>query len=76
MNIDSIPTNEVLQDISDTEAEIKTMKREIEGHRLIGDRMSHFRADAKVQGIKEREMFIEKLQKILADRGFLSESKE
>lgn len=60
-----IPEEEIKRDIADTEAEILQMKREIEGLRLIGDRMSNFRADGKVSGIGERQIFIAKLRAIL-----------
>lgn len=64
----NIPTEQVERDIADTEAEIVQMKREVEGFRLIGDRMSLLRAGARVDGIREREEFIEKLQAILSVR--------
>lgn len=64
-----IPTEEILQDIADTQHEIATMKREVEGLRMMSDRMSYFRADARVTGIKERETFIAKLHGILRERG-------
>lgn len=61
-------SDKIKQDILDTETEIITMKREIEGLRLIGDKMSMFRANARESGIKEREIFIEKLKVILKER--------
>ncbi len=60
-----ISTEEIKQDILDTEAEILKMKREMKGYRLIGDKLSHFRADARKSGIAERKLFIERLQAIL-----------
>lgn len=63
-----IPTSEIQTDIIDTQREILDMKRKIEGYRLIGDKLSMFRADAMVSGIAEREKFIEKLQTILEIR--------
>ena len=69
-----IPTAEIEQDIRDTEAEIQTMQREVEGFRLIGDRLSHFKADARQDGIREREAFIAKLKIILSERQFAKES--
>jgi LDH2 family malate/lactate/ureidoglycolate dehydrogenase len=63
-----IPDSEVRQDIADMEAEIKTMRREEEGLRLIGDRMSVYRADGRRSGIKQREEFIEKLRALLTAR--------
>lgn len=65
---DHIPTDEILKDIADTEYEIETMEREIKGLSMMSDRMSHFRADARRSGIKERQAFIEKLKKIIQDR--------
>ncbi len=63
-----ISTETINQDIIDTEQEIVTMEREIKGFRLIGDRMSHFRADAREDGIKERKEFVENLKAILEAR--------
>lgn len=74
MSNDHIPTSEIRQDIADTLAEIATMEREEKGLRMIGDRMSVFRADARRDGIKERREFIAKLQGILAARGELEKS--
>lgn len=70
MSVD-ISSDEIRQDIRDTEAEIAQMKREEMGFRLIGDRMSIFRADARASGIKERMEFIAKLRNILFERGEL-----
>ena len=70
MSVD-ISIDEIRQDIRDTEAEIAQMKREEMGFRLIGDRMSIFRADARASGIKERMEFIAKLRNILFERGEL-----
>lgn len=67
-----IPTSEIKQDILDTEAEILTMTREEKGYRIIGDKMSNFRADAKRSGIKERKEFIERLKIILEVREWKS----
>ena len=61
-------SEEIKQDIADTEAEIVTMEREITAYRLLGDRWSHMRADARVTGIQERQTFIAKLQAILDER--------
>jgi hypothetical protein len=66
---DHIPTEEIKQDIFDTGREIADMRREEEGYRLIGDRMSLFRADARRSGIREREEFIAKLVALLKARG-------
>lgn len=66
-----IPTSEVLQDIADTETEILTWEREIYGFRLLGDRWSQMRADARSTRIREAKEFIAKLQEILKLRGAL-----
>ena len=76
-----ISSEEIKQDIADTEAEIVTMEREITAYRLLGDRWSHMRAEcwtwdrrviqalnARVTGIQERQTFIAKLQAILDER--------
>lgn len=63
-----IPTSEIKQDILDTQTEIVTMQREIKGFRLINDKLSNFRADARKDGIASREIFIKKLQAILEVR--------
>ena len=60
-----IPTKQINTDIQDTLAEIKTKRREIQGLRLINDRISNYKADARELGIKEREQFIKKLEEIL-----------
>ena len=59
---------QVEQDIAITQTEISQMEREIEGLRLIGDRMSNFRANARISGIAERKEFIKKLQDLLEER--------
>jgi hypothetical protein len=66
---EKISTAEIEQDIADTEREIEQMEREVKGLRLIGDRLSHYKADARVDGIRERREFIAKLKKILEGRG-------
>lgn len=65
---DHIPIAKINQDIADTEHEITTMEREIKGFELLGDRMSIFRANARRDGIKRRELFIKKLNVILDHR--------
>jgi hypothetical protein len=60
-----IPTAEIERDIAETEYEIANMTREMEGFRMVGDRMSQFRADARRVGIAERQRFIEKLHTLL-----------
>lgn len=67
-----IPNSEVEQDIIDTEQEIETMRREEQGFRLIGDRMSLFRADARRDEIKAREAFVIKLKRLLKLRESMS----
>jgi hypothetical protein len=64
-----IPSEEVRQDIRDTEREIADLTREETGLRMIGDKMSVFRADARATGISEREAFIAKLKALLVARG-------
>jgi hypothetical protein len=66
--LDHITNEEIEQDILDTENEITTMQREIEGFRILGDRLSHFKADARRDGIAQRQEFITKLRGILAGR--------
>jgi hypothetical protein len=63
-----IPTEEIKQDILDTEHEVVAMKRQIEGLNLIGDKLSLFYARAKESGVKEREDFIASLKIILEAR--------
>jgi hypothetical protein len=63
-----ISTGEILQDIKDTQDEIAQMEKEVTAFRMLDDRMSHFRADARISGIAERKQFIKKLEKILAER--------
>ena len=63
-----ILTETILQDIADTEAEIAKMRTEITAYQMLGDKMSMFRADARREGIKKREVFIIKLEAILNSR--------
>lgn len=63
-----IPTDEIKNDIADTEREIVQMEREEKGLRMIGDRMSIFRADNRQIGIDDRRKFITKLKTILLIR--------
>lgn len=65
---DHISTEEIKQDIADTNMEIETMQREIKGFELLGDKMSMFRADARRYGIQERKEFIKKLNDLLQAR--------
>ena len=65
-----IPTEEIMQDISDTQEEIATMKIEVEHLAktplsMQSARWDHMRAEARLSGIKEREEFIEKLEHLL-----------
>ncbi len=71
MSNENIPTAEIKNDIADTRHEIAQMEREEQGFRIIGDRMSLFRADARRTGIAERKEFISKLESILSERGDL-----
>ena len=69
-----IPDEEIKQDILDTQNEIDKMERECKGFELLGDKMSMFRRDVRIDGIKERKEFIAKLENILTERsngGFL-----
>jgi len=67
-NNDHISTSEIKQDISDTLAEIRQMKVEYHSFRILPDRWSTMRAEHRKDGIARREVFIEKLEKILKDR--------
>ena len=60
-----VPTDEVMQDINDTEKEIMQLQREQAGFTLIGDKLSMFKADARRLRIKEREEFMCKLKRII-----------
>jgi len=60
-----ISDEEVKQDIADTEAEIKERERKIPAYETLGDKMSMFRAGGMRDGIKEREVFIQKLKDLL-----------
>src|ERR1017187_6152706 len=68
MSHETITTEEMLRDIADTEHEIAVMEQEIKGYRLLSDRLSHFKADARVDGIQKRRDFIAKVQAILNER--------
>ena len=61
-------TKEIKKDNSDTVAEIKTLTREEKYYRLMGDKMSVFRATGKRRGIVNRQRFVEVLQAILERR--------
>ena len=69
MSHETITTEEMLRDIAETEHEIATMEREIQGFRLLGDRWSQMRADARVERIRQRREFIEKVNVLLSGRG-------
>jgi len=69
MSHETIASEEMLRDIADTEAEIETMEREIKAFRLLGDRWSLMKADARVTGIQKRMEFIVKVKALLAARG-------
>ena len=66
-----MPTEEIRQDIIDTQREIATMTREEKGFRLLGDRLSMMRAGSRSEGIKERRQFVKNLKAILEVRGEL-----
>jgi hypothetical protein len=68
MKFEHIPTSEIEKDILDTEKEIATMAREIEGLTLLGDRWSLMKADARRTGINERTEFVQKLRVVLLER--------
>lgn len=68
MSHEHITTEEMQRDIADTEAEIATMERELEGLRLMSDRWSQMRADYRVTGIRERREFIAKVRTIIESR--------
>lgn len=52
--MNTVPTEVILADIRDTQEEINTMKREIEGLRILGDRMKEMLKDApRVSGIDD-----------------------
>lgn len=68
MNNDHIPTEEVKQDMADTREEIHNMEREERAFRLLGDRMSMFKADARNTGIRQRREFLAKLGLVLETR--------
>jgi hypothetical protein len=66
-----IPTEEIEQDIRDTEREITSMRHEIEAFQILanqGDRLADMRRRARETGIEERQQFIAKLQGILKSR--------
>lgn len=69
-----IPTDEVLRDLADTEAEIVTMGREAEHLEqtplsLPTARLDHMRAAARSDGIAKRREFVSKLKRLLELRG-------
>ena len=68
-----ISTEEILQDIADTEAEIVTMEAEADHlektpHGTADAKINHMKASARRTGIKERRVFIADLKSILAYR--------
>lgn len=67
-NHDHISDEEILKDIEDTKSEISTMRIEIKAFEMLGDRLSHMKADRRKAGIESRHEFIKKLEAILADR--------
>lgn len=76
-----ILTEEILQDIADTQSEIATMKIEAEHLAktplsMQSARWDHMRAESRLSGIKEREEFIGKLEHLLKLRENILGSKE
>lgn len=69
MSNDHISTAEMLSDIRETRIEIADLERKAEGYKLLGDRLSSFRADACLSGITERKEFIKKVAALLEERG-------
>jgi len=68
-----IPTDIILEDIADTQAEINQMEIEAEYYERTPlsfptARLDHMRAEVRRTGIKERKEFIEKLKAILEVR--------
>lgn len=76
-----ISTEEILQDIKDTQAEIVIMAQEA-AHlektplSLPSARWDHIRAESRRSGIKERYEFIEKLSAIIRGRELISQNKQ
>lgn len=67
-----IPTEEIKNDILETELEIDKMRKESAAFRILGDRWSIMRADHRDKNrIPEELAFIEKLKGILKLRGEL-----
>lgn len=67
-NNEHISTEEIKEDIFDTENEIITISREEKGFRIIGDRLSIMKADHRKNEIEDKKNFIEKLNFILEIR--------
>ena len=68
-----IPTTQVLQDLGDTEKEIKDMTAEAEHLEATPSsspdyKMNNFRASARRTGIEDRKKFCEDLRKLLMAR--------
>ncbi len=71
-----ISNDQIRQDIKETEIEIHSLEKEIEGYRLIAEarrgqpdgKMAQFRSDGKRQGLLERKDFVIFLQKFLVAR--------
>lgn len=64
-----ISTEEILQDIANTEAEIAQIIRESRGHNPMENRMEDIKATAIINRTLEMENFIENLKTILEIRG-------
>ncbi len=67
-NHDHIATSEILQDIKDTQAEIATMERELNGLSFMDDRLSQMKRAHRIKGILDRQRFIDILTDIIFGR--------
>lgn len=68
-----IPTTEVLQDITDTEKEIRELTEEVKHleatpHSSRDFKINNFRASAKRTGIEERKKFVADLRELILAR--------
>ncbi len=78
-----IPDSEIEKDITDTKREISDLKFKVKGYDELSNvssihesKMSAFRRDAALTGIRERQIFVEKLQRLLNARKTKTETKE
>jgi hypothetical protein len=70
-----ISNEEIERDILDTQREISELTTQIEGYEKLSEagpdherKMAYFRRDGAINGVRERERFIEKLQALLNAR--------